>query len=110
LWAAALAGTSALYGALLGGLGRWIAPSLPAVGSGALSPWCLAAVAGAGVAVAGLTKLPSVRLRLVAVAVGAAAPPPACFARTEGKSGSILLTGTSSRVPVLVGAWEETAA
>ena len=110
LWATALLGAGALYGLVLDGLGRWIGPSLPAVGTGVLSPWWLAAVAGAGVVAAALTRLPSVRLRLVAVLVDAAAPPAAGFARAMRGAGRAARAEAPGYTPALVGVWEESAA
>ena len=95
---------------MLDGLGRWIGPSLPAVGTGVLSPWWLAAVAGAGVVAAALTRLPSVRLRLVAVLVDAAAPPAAGFARAMRGAGRAARAEAPGYTPALVGVWEESAA
>lgn len=75
LWATAMLAAGALYGLILAGLGRWIAPAIPGVGAGALSPWWLVTVAVAGIAAAGSTRLPSARRRLVAVLVDTGAPP-----------------------------------
>jgi len=109
LWATALLGACGIYGLVLGGLGRWIGPSLPAVGTGALSPWWLAAVAGTGVAVAALARLPAVRLRLVAVLVDAAAPAEG-YARARRGRGRAARTEGRGYAPAPVGVWEESAA
>ena len=74
LWATALLTAGALYGLVLGGLGGWVAPSLPAAGIGVLSPWWLAAVAGAGIAATGLARLPWVKRRLLAIMLDAGTP------------------------------------
>lgn len=68
-----IAGT--LYGVVIGGLGRWIAPSLPAAGVGTLSPWWLLAVVVAGITTAGVVGLPTVRRRAVARLVNAGTLP-----------------------------------
>jgi len=68
-----IAGT--LYGLVLGGLGRWIAPAIPATGSGTLSPWWLLAVAVAGIATATVGRLPKLQRRVVARLVDAGTQP-----------------------------------
>lgn len=110
LWAAAMIGAGALYGLVLGGLGSWIGPALPTAGTGTLSAWWLLAVAGAGLAVAGLINTAGGRRRMVAFLVDAGAPPvarPVCGDRTGGR-------GAWSSPPGLVaqgaGAWAESVA
>jgi uncharacterized protein YbcC (UPF0753/DUF2309 family)/NADH:ubiquinone oxidoreductase subunit 5 (subunit L)/multisubunit Na+/H+ antiporter MnhA subunit len=106
LWATALVGASALYGLVLDGLGRWIGPSLPAAGTGVLSPWWLTAVVGAGVAAAALTRLPSAQQRLTAILVDGAAPPlpfPARARRGPGRTKRVEAPGLA---PALEGLWD----
>ncbi len=111
VWATALLGAGAAYGLVLAGLGRWIGPSLPAVGVGVLSPWWLAALAGSGLATAAVTRLPSVHRRLVAVLVDATSPrPAAAFVRAGGGAGRAVRAEGGAHAPALEGAWEESAA
>jgi NAD(P)H-quinone oxidoreductase subunit 5 len=110
LWATALLGACGFYGLVLVGLGRWIGPSLPPVGAGVLSPWWLVAVAGTAVAAAALGRLPSVRMRFVAVLVDAAAPPAVGFARANRGTELVARAEVPWCGPALVGAWEEGAA
>ena len=67
---------SALYGLVAAGLFAWVGPSLPRVGSAALSPWLLLAVAAGGVAAALLLHVPvfGLRLRTALIDIGAPAP------------------------------------
>ena len=66
---------SALYGLIAAGLFAWVGPSLPQVGSAALSPWLLFAVAAGGAAAALLLHAPVVglRLRMALIDIGAPA-------------------------------------
>ncbi len=66
---------SALYGFVVAGLFAWVGPSLPRVGSAALSPWLLLAVAAGGVAAVLLLHTPVVglRLRMALIDIGAPA-------------------------------------
>lgn len=70
-----LLGAGALYGLVLGTLGSWIAPALPAMGAGILSPWWLLALVGVGLAMDGLTRIPRIRRLLLATSVSLGAPP-----------------------------------
>jgi len=65
---------SALYAVVAAGLFAWVDPSLPPVGSAALSPWLLLAVAGGGVAAALLLRAPVVGLRLRTALIDIGAP------------------------------------
>jgi NADH:ubiquinone oxidoreductase subunit 5 (subunit L)/multisubunit Na+/H+ antiporter MnhA subunit len=67
---------SALYGLVAAGLFAWFGPSLPRVGSAALSPWLLLAVAAGGAAAPLLLHAPvvGVRLRMALIDIGAPAP------------------------------------
>ncbi len=58
---AGLIAAAGSYGLALAVLGSWIAPSLPAPGAGTLDPWWLLAVGAAGLAAAGLSRLPATR-------------------------------------------------
>ena len=80
-WVAIMVVVGALYGLILGELGRWMAPALPAVGTGVLSPWWLLGVAGTGLAMAGLARIPVTRLWLIAILVDAGAAPTYLTAR-----------------------------
>jgi len=66
---------SALYGLVAAGLFAWVGPGLPEVGSAALSPWLLLAVAAGGAAAALLLHVPVVgfRLRMALIDIGAPA-------------------------------------
>jgi len=66
---------SALYGLVAAGLFAWVGPDLPQVGSAALSPWLLLAIAAGGVAAALLLHTPVVglRLRIALIDIGAPA-------------------------------------
>ncbi len=75
LWVAGQLCAGAIYGLIVGGLGGWITPALPASGIRVVNPWLLLAVAGAGALAAGLARLDFVRRRLVAILVNAAAAP-----------------------------------
>lgn len=100
-WAAGIVVAAGLYGALLAALGSWIGPSLPAASSSMPSPWWLLGVGVAGVAAAGLARLPTVRRRLVAILVDAAAAPAELLgsggraARGSGPAGRSGLAGGS---------------
>ncbi len=109
-WATALLGAGTLYGLLLGWLGRWIAPALPAVGAGALSPWWLVAVAGAGVAAAGVIRLPSAQRRLTAILVNAGTPPVQLVAGRERGAGRAEHARAPGHTVGPAGSWEESAA
>jgi hypothetical protein len=67
---------SAIYGLVAAGLFAWVGPSLPAVGSAALSPWLLLAIVAGGVAAALLLRAPVVglRVRMALIDIGAPAP------------------------------------
>lgn len=75
LFACLIVIASALYGLVAAGLFAWVGPSLPPVGSAALSPWLLLAVAAGGVAAALLLHIPVVglRLRMALIDIGAPA-------------------------------------
>ncbi|MHB1235151.1 MAG: hypothetical protein ACYCZK_05720, partial [Microbacteriaceae bacterium] len=110
LWAAAMLGAGALYGLLLGGLGRWIGPALPAAGAGTLSPWWLLGVAGAGLAVAGLIRVPGAQRWLVAVLIDAGTPPVALPMSGDRSDGRGALAGRPAYRPEAAGSWAESAA
>lgn len=109
-WASAslLAGT--LYGLLLGGLGRWIAPALPAAGTGTLNPWWLVAVAAAGVVAASSIRLPSAQRRLTAILVNAATPPVRLAAGGERRAERRARDGVPGQTFEIIRSWEESAA
>ncbi len=64
----------ACYGLMVGGLGRWIAPALPAAGSGTLDARWLLSLAVAGFAVAVLLRISPVRIRAAALLLDMATP------------------------------------
>ena len=110
LWVTAMLGAGALYGLVLGALGRWIGPALPAAGAGTLSPWWLLGLAVAGLAMAGLTRVPGAQRRLVAVLVDAGAPPvqlPMGHRRPEARGAR---AGRPAYAPEAAGSWAESAA
>ena len=108
--AAVLVVGGTLYGVALTVVGNWIALALPAAGAGALNPWWLAGVAGAGLVAVGLARLPAARLRVVAVLVDAGAAPLDLPARrTCGAAGDVR-PRIPGRFPELGGLWEESAA
>ena len=74
---------SALYGLVTAGLFAWVGPSLPQVGSAALSPWLLLAVAAGGVAASLLLHAPIVGLRLRMALIDLGAPAPRSTQRVE---------------------------
>ena len=109
-WVVALLAVGTLYGLVLAALGRWVAPALPAAGAGTLSPWWLVAVAGAGIVAAGLTRLPTVKRRLIAILVNAAAAPVTLDAQGErgrGRGVGVVVAGCT---PKLASSWKESAA
>jgi len=110
LWVTAMLGAGALYGLVLGGLGRWIGPALPAAGTGTLSPWWLLGVAGAGLAVAGLSRLPRARRWLLAALVDAGAPPVMHPIRGEPEGGHGAWSGSPGLAPKVTASWAERAA
>ncbi len=110
LWAAAMLGAGALYGLVLGGLGRWIGPALPAAEAGTLSPWWLLGVAGAGLAVAGLIRVPGAQRWLVAALIDAGAPPVALPMRGDRSRGGGAWSGSPSYIPEVADVWAESAA
>ncbi|MHB1516968.1 MAG: proton-conducting transporter transmembrane domain-containing protein [Acidimicrobiales bacterium] len=110
LWAAAMLGAGALYGLVIGGLGRWIGPSLPIAGAGTLSPWWLLGVAGAGLAVAGLIRVPGAKRWLVATLVDAGAPPVALPMREDRSGGHGAWSGSPGSAPEVAGSWAKSAA
>lgn len=71
----ALLGAGALYGLVLGTLESWIAPALPALGPGVLSPWLLLALAGVSLAMSGALRLPRIQRMITATLVSISAPP-----------------------------------
>ncbi|MHB1739674.1 MAG: proton-conducting transporter transmembrane domain-containing protein [Actinomycetes bacterium] len=108
-WATVMPGAGALYGLVLGGLGRWIGPALPTAEAGTLSPWWLLGVAGAGLAMAGLTRVPGAQRRLVAVLVDAGAPPvqlPMGHRRPDARGAR---AGLPDFVPEAAGSWAKGA-
>ncbi len=82
-FAVGLVAAAGLYGALLALLGGWIGPSIPGAAASMPSPWWLLGVAVAGVAAAGLARLPGVQLRLAAILVDAAAAPATLLERGD---------------------------
>ena len=110
LWAEALVAAGTLYGLVLDTLGGWIAPSLPAVGAGVLSPWWLLVVASAGVAGAALAQLPSLRRRVAAIMLDAATPRPRDVARPLPGDGRTRPAAASAHPPTLGRLWRESAA
>ncbi len=109
-WATALLVAGTLYGLVLAALGRWVAPALPAAGAGTLSPWWLAAVAGAGIVATALTRLSSAKRRLVAILVNAATAPSLLQARGERRKRSSGRIAVAGYTPELAGSLEESAA
>jgi NADH:ubiquinone oxidoreductase subunit 5 (subunit L)/multisubunit Na+/H+ antiporter MnhA subunit len=106
---AALVAAGAAYGLVIGGLGDWIAPALPAPGPGVLSPGWQLSLAGIAIAATAAGRLPSLRWRLTAILVDAAAPA-ACSAPgalAAGHGGGAKLLG---RAPSLDTSWQESAA
>ena len=110
LWATALVIAGAIYGLVLGGLGGWIAPSLPAAGIGVLSPWWLAAVAAAGIAATAFARLPWAKRRLVAIMLDAATPQVLLPARSGRDRARARRAETPGYLPVFEGLCEESAA
>lgn len=110
IWAGSMLAAAALYGLVLGGLGRWVGPALPAAGVGTLSPWWLLCVAGAGLAVAGLIRVPGARRRLVALLVDAGAPPVVLPGRRDRSSGRGAWSGSPGYAPEVADAWAGSAA
>ncbi|MHB1786091.1 MAG: proton-conducting transporter transmembrane domain-containing protein [Acidimicrobiales bacterium] len=110
IWATAMLGAGALYGLVLGGLGRWIAPALPSTGAATLSPWWLLGVAGAGLAMAGLSRVPGVQRWLVAVLVDGGAPPVALPMSGGRSGGRDAWAGPAGCAPEVAGAWAKSAA
>lgn len=90
LWTTALLGAGALYGLVLGGLGRWIGPALPTAGVSTLSPWWLLGLVVAGLMVAGLIRVPGAKRWLAVVLIDAGAPPLTLLIRGDrlGKRGA----------------------
>ncbi len=110
LWTAALVVAGTLYGLAVAVLGSWIALALPTAGTGALSPWWLAGVAGTGLVAAGLARLPPARRRVVAVLVDAGAAPLDLPARRTGGARRDVWPGMTGSIPELAGFLEEGAA
>jgi NADH:ubiquinone oxidoreductase subunit 5 (subunit L)/multisubunit Na+/H+ antiporter MnhA subunit len=109
-WVTALLVAGTLYGLVLAALGRWVAPALPPAGAGTLSPWWLVTVAGAGIVVAGLTRLSSAKRRLIAILVDAATAPGPLEARGERGQRRNAPAVVAGYTPELAGSWEESAA
>jgi len=107
LWAATMLGAGALYGLVLGGLGRWIGPALPAAGTGTLSPWWLLGMAVTGLAVAGLLRTRGAKRWLVAVLVDVGAPPVAPPMGGGRSSGRSAWSGSRGSAPQVAGSWAE---
>ena len=78
-----IVGACALYGLVAAGLFAWVGPGLPGVGSAALSPWLLLAVAAGGVAAALLLHAPVVGLRLRMALIDIGAPAAGSTRRSE---------------------------
>lgn len=74
---------SALYGLVAAGLFAWVGPSLPPVGSAALSPWLLLVVAAGGAAAALVLRAPVIGLRLRTALIDIGAPAPKSTRRSE---------------------------
>lgn len=110
LWAATMLCASALYGLVLAVMGRWIAPALPAAGTGTLSPWWLLGVAGAGLAMAGLARLPATRHWWVAALVGAGAAPVQLPMRGGRPEQSGARASLPELAPEVAGSWAKGAA
>ncbi len=109
LWATAMLAASALYGLVLGGLGWWLAPALPAAGAGTLSPWWLLALAGAGLSVAGLMRVSAVQRWLLPLLVDAGAPP-APVPWRGGRSGRRRTWTSAGLSPEVAGSQAKSAA
>ena len=109
-WAAAMLGAGALYGLILGGLGHWITPALPAVGTGVLSPWWLLGLAGAGLAVAGLARVSVVRQWLMATLVDVGAEPVVLATNRFRLSGRGTRAGLPNSISETVNSWAKDAA
>lgn len=108
LWVTSLVGAGTLYGLVLDGLEGWISPSLAFAGSGILSPWWLAAMAAAGVAAAGLTRLPTARRRVIAILVNLGTPPVQLLSDREREAQRCpCAPAYTFELPAL---WEESAA
>lgn len=110
LWALAMLGAGASYGLVLGGLGRWIGPALPAAGGGALSPWWLLAVAGGVLGLAVLGRTPGARRWLTAVLVDAGAPPVTLVMSRYHPVQDGPVPGPSGRVPEVTSPERESVA
>ena len=104
-WTASMFGAGFLYGLILGGLGRWITPALPAVGAGSLSPWWLLAPAVFGLVVAGLIRIQSVRSWLVAVLVYLGTPRVVLSKRGDRSGEKDVWSGLNGLAPKVAGSW-----
>jgi len=76
LSACLLVAASALYALVATGLFAWVGPDLPAVGSAALDPWLLLAVAAGGGLASLLLRTPvlGLRMRMALIDLGAPSP------------------------------------
>ncbi len=110
LWAGAMLAAGGLYGLVLGGLGGWIAPSLPAAGAGVLDPWWLVAVAAGAFAGVALSRLPSAKRRLAAMLLDATTPPVPLSTQDERGPGRSTRAEAHRFTQALEGVWEESAA
>lgn len=110
LWVTGLVAAGGLYGLVLGGLGGWMVPALPAAGPGVLSPWWLMAVAGVGIGATTLARLPSAKRRLLAIMLDATTPQLPSLPRSQRSAGRAASAGAPGRAPAVEWLWEESAA
>lgn len=104
-WAVALLAASALYGLVLATVGRWVGPALPLAGPGTLSPWWLLAVVGAGLVLAGLTRVPGTQRWLVARLIDIGAPPVAPPSGARRSAEQAVRSGSPGSVPPAPACW-----
>lgn len=107
-WIGVLVISGGIYGAVIAGLGAWIAPSLVAVGGGVLSPWWLAILGGVTLAATALTRLPMARRRVVALLVNVTYPRE--MAPSQGLGPATLARDGSAANPAWAHEFEDSAA
>jgi len=107
---AALTAAGALYGLVLGGLGSWLAPSLPAVGVSVLNPWWLATLGAAGITATVLARLSWTKARLVAMILYISNPSAPHEASNVRNQENKRRTRDYGYVPVASDFWEKNAA